>query len=134
MPSAFQLHRASNRSWSGGGHTVGNESIGGNPYQALLDFSMLGPQFWIVFCGGLASSGVGSQTWRVRVGGTRDTVDGAIALVQVAAPVPAFGLFSVKQLIDNAWSGVQLVKLTGDAGVATPFAINPVLFFSPPSL
>ncbi len=140
--SAFYLHRVTNSSWTGS-DAVGAESAGAvlgfGLYQGYVDFDMLGDQFWIVFGFNVSSTAVSppGQTWRVRIGGTYNTpdmlasvLDGDISLEQQVA-TSIFGCSVVKQLIDNQWTGVKLVTLTGQLPGGGGSAQSPTLAFIP---
>jgi hypothetical protein len=124
------FHRSTNSNFTGS-NGAGGEGIGN--YQAFVDFDMLGPEFWVQFGGGLASSGLGDQAWKLRVGGTYDVLDGTVSLNQTSPPTSAFDLLSVKQLVSNPFSGVQLIKLTGQsiAGGAALAVCPSLLIWSP---
>jgi hypothetical protein len=138
--SAFYLHRASNSQWQAS-DGLGAESAGAvlglGLYQGYVDFDMLGEQFWIVFGFNMASSGLSNQIWRVRIGGTYNTpdmlasvLDGDVGLEQTIS-VGAFACGQVKQLVDNVWTGVKLVTLTGQVAGAGAFAQAPTIAFVP---
>jgi hypothetical protein len=117
MATAFHLVRPSNSGILPGSgteeadasafHTVG-------AMQGWVDFSDLGPQFWIVV-GAMTQGSMSSPHLRVRIGGTYGfVVDGDVALDQVVAGgVGTFAVLAVRQLVANIWKGRQLVKLTG---------------------
>jgi len=120
---AFELFRLSNNQWNA---TAGPEDLG-NAYEGYwVDFDKLPAQFVVLFAGN-CGNGAQSGRIRLRIGGTYNTVDGTVTLDQTYSTSGGFQFFAVSQTITNIWTGIQLVKLTGQ----TAFAQRPSLFIYP---
>jgi hypothetical protein len=137
--SAFWLYRATNAQWLGNSANSA-ESFGSAPYQHFVDFDLLGSKFIVVFGGNLASSGMSApgETWNLRIGGSFATgapsqpIDGDLVTIGITGAVGAFETFTlVSPEIDNIWTGVQLVKLSGSVPGGGAFAQRPTILFYP---
>ncbi len=139
--SAIWVYHATNANWQGADGV--NENMGFGAWQGFVDFDSMGDQFRIVWAGNLGSSGIpaGQFRWRVRIGGTYGQsfpnqligVDGDVALSQLNPLIPAFGAWSVTEVVTNIWSGRQIVKITGQpvAPASNPFTQRGTLLFVP---
>jgi hypothetical protein len=108
---------------------TGSESFddgGSTPFSPIVDFSKLGPKFQMVLGATTGSNGSVGRA-RIRIGGTYNTIDGAL-VVDAAVSAASFRVWAVRAVVNNIWSSPQPLKVTGISGLT---AIGPTLIALP---